>query len=105
LSINPADVLASGPYFQNRTLKQKGCQIDYLIQTKYRTLLICEIKFSQNTVGIDVIKSVREKIANLALPRGFATVPVLIYAGEIAETVQDAGYFSALVDLGKYLET
>ena len=66
-------------------------------------MLICEIKFSQNTIGVDVIKSIREKISNLVIPRGFATVPVLIHAGEVAEAVRDVGYFSAIIDFGKYL--
>lgn len=105
LAINPADIIASGSYFQRQRTRQKGCQIDYLIQTKYKTLLVCEIKFSQNPIGTNVISSVKEKIAKLVVPRGFAAVPVLIYAGEVSEAISDAGYFANIVDLSKYLES
>ena len=31
LQINPADVVGDNPYYQSKTLRHKGCQIDYLI--------------------------------------------------------------------------
>ena len=65
---------------------------------------MCEIKFSQNPIGMNVINSVKEKIAKLSLPRGFAVVPVLIYVGEVTEAVSDAGYFVNIIDLSQYLE-
>lgn len=45
LGIKSEDILCDNPYFQRGTLKRQGCQIDYLIQTKYKTLYVCEIKF------------------------------------------------------------
>lgn len=57
-------------------MRQRGCQIDYMIQTKYNMLFVCEIKFSQNSFGIEVIDEVKEKISRLSLPRSFAAVPV-----------------------------
>lgn len=104
LGINPADIVASGSYFQRQRTRQQGCQIDYLIQTKYKTLLVCEIKFSQNPIGMNVISSVKDKITKLVVPRGFAVVPVLIHVGEVTEAVSDAGYFVNMIDLSKYLE-
>ena len=32
---------------QTKTSTQRGCQIDYLIQTKINTLFICEFKFKK----------------------------------------------------------
>lgn len=104
LGINPVDIVASGAYFQRQRTRQQGCQIDYLIQTKYKTLLVCEIKFSQNPISMSVISSVKDKITKLIVPRGFAVVPVLIHVGEVTETVSDAGYFVNIIDLSKYLE-
>jgi len=41
---------ARDDHFQkNNTKNQQGCQIDYLIQTKYNGLFVCEIKFSKKT--------------------------------------------------------
>ena len=36
-------------------MKYPGCQIDYMIQTKYNALYIVEIKFSKNSISSDVI--------------------------------------------------
>ena len=88
----------------NTAIQEKLDIIDYLIQTKYKTLLVCEIKFSQNPIGMSVINSVKDKIAKLVLPRGFAVVPILIHVGEVTDVVTDTGYFVNIIDLSKYLE-
>lgn len=104
LAINPADIIASGPYFQRGNTKKKGCQIDYLIQTKYKTITACEIKFSQNSIGASVIASVEDKIRKLATPRGFAVVPALIHASALSEGIYDADYFINIVDFREFLD-
>lgn len=104
LAINPADIITSGPYFQRKTAKQQGCQIDYLIQTKYKTLLACEIKFSQNSIPVNVIHNMKEKINNLSLPRGFAVAPILIHAGEVSDSLYEADYFANIIDFEKFLD-
>jgi hypothetical protein len=45
LGIDPNDVVCDNPFFQCKTQHQRGCQIDHLIQTRNRTLYVCEIKF------------------------------------------------------------
>ena len=50
LSLNPSEVIYDNPYFQRPTKTHPGCQVDYLIQTKFNTLYICEIKFSKELV-------------------------------------------------------
>jgi AAA+ ATPase superfamily predicted ATPase len=104
LSINPADIISSGPYFQRKTLRKQGCQIDYLIQTKYNTLFVCEIKFSQNSIGSEIIEKVKEKIVRLSLPRGFAAIPILIHTSEITEALDSADYFLKIINFSDYLK-
>jgi uncharacterized protein len=99
LTINPEEILMSGPYFQRKTSKQHGCQIDYLIQTKYKTLFVCEIKFSQKTIGMDAVKAVQQKIDRLVVPKGFAVLPVLIHASDVSEDVLDADYFADIINV------
>ena len=43
LANGPKDL---GPFFQNPTAKQAGCQIDYLVQTRFHNLDLFEVKFS-----------------------------------------------------------
>lgn len=102
LAINPLDIVACGPYFQRKTARQKGCQIDYLIQTKYNMLYVCEIKFSINTIGVGVVEEVKQKIARLSLPRGVATVPVLVHFGNVADALIESEYFPTIIDFGTY---
>ena len=47
LNLSPEEIVMDGPFFQNSTTKQPGCQIDYLIQTRFHNLFLCEIKFSK----------------------------------------------------------
>ncbi len=40
LNIRSEDVIADNPFLQKQTTRQKGCQIDYLIQTKFKNLYL-----------------------------------------------------------------
>ena len=44
IGISMSAIKNAGPYFQKKTQKRSGCQIDLLIETRY-TLYVCEIKF------------------------------------------------------------
>jgi len=103
LGIHPADIINDNPYFQRQTLKQKGCQIDYLIQTRFKTLYVCEMKFSQNEISTKVIAAVREKIERLKYPRGFACIPILIHANSVSQAVIESDYFPAIIDVSEAL--
>lgn len=56
LGITPNDIVADGPFFQTQTIQQSGCQIDYLIQTRFHTLYLCEVKFSRDLIGMDIVE-------------------------------------------------
>ena len=43
IGLYPDEIICSGPFFQRKTARNKGCQIDYLIQTKLGILYLCEI--------------------------------------------------------------
>lgn len=103
LGLHAEEVAAEGPYYQSKTTRTKGCQIDYLLQTKHQTLYACEIKFSKNTLGIELIHAMQEKINRLSLPRNFAVLPVLIYTGELSDALVEANYFYKLIDFSPAL--
>ena len=83
LGIHPDELITDNPYFQHATTRQKGCQIDYLIQTKFHTLYVCEIKFRDSLIGPSIIKELQEKIDHMSKPRGFSCRPVLSQNHEI----------------------
>lgn len=99
LGIYPDDVVCDGPFFQRPTARVKGCQIDYMIQTRFRTLYVCEIKFTRNPVGPEVINEVSEKIKRLSLPRHTSIIPVLIHFGDLSDALVDAQYFGKILSL------
>ena len=92
------------PYFQKQTSKRNGCQIDYLIQTRFNTLFACEIKFSVNPLKSNLLTEVKDKLACMILPRRFSCWPVLIHVNGIEDSVQDSGYFSEIIDFSSFLE-
>lgn len=98
LNLMTDDVLLDNPYFQKKTIYQAGCQIDYLIQTKYNSLYLCEIKFSKKPISISVIKQVQQKIAALNISRHYSIWPVLIHVNGVTQSVIDAGFFARIIN-------
>lgn len=104
LNIKSEDILGENPYFQKPTSKQKGCQIDYMIKTKFNTLYICEIKFSKNPIDATVITEIQNKIDALKSHQNFSCRPVLIHVNGVAEDIQESDFFSAIIDFGKLIQ-
>lgn len=103
LGIYPQDVVIDNPYIQKATARQKGCQIDYLIQTHSNTLFLCEIKMRKRELGLEVIDSIKEKIQRLTLPRGFGICPILLHLGPVSDALLDSRYFYRIVDIADLL--
>jgi AAA+ ATPase superfamily predicted ATPase len=98
------DPLTDNPYVQRPTLSKKGCQIDYLIQTKTNNLYICEFKSGKNILGPEIIGEVQEKIKRLTIPRGMATIPVLFQMGGVSPSVYKSNFFYKIIELADLLE-
>jgi hypothetical protein len=105
LGISLQDVEKSGPFFQKKSTKNKGCQIDLLIQTKFGTLYLCEIKFYLAEVGKQVISEVEEKINRLTYPKGYSIRPVLIHVNGVTHGVIESGYFDKVIDFSEFLKS
>lgn len=98
LEVQAGDIVTDNPFFQRKTTKQLGCQIDYMIQTRFDTLYICEIKFSKHAIGVPVIQEVQQKIDRLKRPRGFSCRPVLIHVNGVTDELVETRYFSKIID-------
>lgn len=103
LGLRAEDIVSENPYFQRATKSKQGCQIDYLIQTKFNTLYLREIKFSKNLVGAGVIEEVNQKIERLKIHRAYSIRPVLIHVNGIETDVEEADFFAAIIDFGSFL--
>jgi len=104
LKINPADVIVANPYFQRATLRNQGCQIDYMIQTKHDIVYVCEIKFTRAIITFDIISTMQEKITRITLPKYMSRRAVLIHVNGVSDEVYDANYFSNIIDFGEFLK-
>lgn len=105
LGISPEDLLIANTYFQTAGARRQGCQVDYLIQTRFRNLYACEVKFRQGIVGAEVIGEMEEKLSRLKLPRGFSCRPVLIHVNGVSEDVVDSHYFARIIDFSELLNS
>jgi len=103
LRISPDEILFANPFLQTPRSRRNGCQIDYLIQTRFNTLFLCEVKFKQGPISSKVIHEVQEKIDALELPRGFSVRPVLIHVNGVDEAVLDSGFFANSIDFSELL--
>ena len=104
LHINPEDIIAENPFYQRKNKGQPGCQIDYMIQTKFGTLYVCEIKFSKHAINGSIIQDVQTKIDALKHPKAQSYRPVLIHVNGVTSDVVDCDYFASIIDMSKFLE-
>jgi AAA+ ATPase superfamily predicted ATPase len=103
LKINPSEIVHDNPYFQRETKTHRGCQIDYLIQTKFNTLYVCEIKFSKNPIGLSIVREVKEKIDRLVKAKSFSIRPVLIHVNGVTDEVIESEFFGDIIDFSLLL--
>ena len=104
LEIKPEEIVFENPFFQRKTTRRVGCQIDYMIQTTFSTLYVCEIKFSKNLVGSDIFEEIEKKIKRLQMPKHMSFRPVLIQVNGVSEEVEESEYFYKIVNFSELLE-
>lgn len=103
LRLNPMEITFENPYFQRQTLKAPGCQIDYLIQTRFGTLYLVEVKFSKDPIGLEIIQEVKAKIHKLTIPRYHSIRPILIHVNGVKDTLIEENFFAQIIDFAEFL--
>lgn len=103
LGIDPAVVICDNPYIQTASSRNKGCQIDYLIQTKMNNLIICEFKFSKNEIGTSILSELKEKSESLSVPRGYGKAIALFHISGVSAAVEESPLFYKIVDISDTL--
>ena len=98
LNIDASEIVNDNPYFQRKSASQAGCQIDYMIQTKFGTCYLCDIKFSAQTLHVNVIDEIKEKIKNLKRPKNYSIRPVLIHVNGVSDEIIESEFFSSIID-------
>jgi len=104
LHIDPSEIVNDNPFFQRKSKNKKGCQIDYMIQTKFGTCYLCEIKFSREKITRAIIDEIKQKIRRLSLPKNISIRPVLIQVNGAEECVAESDFFSSIIDFNDLLQ-
>jgi hypothetical protein len=103
LDVAPLRIVADNPYYQYPTKAKRGCQIDYLIQTMSRTLIVCEFKFQKREIGIEIIDEMKKKIKHLSVPREYGIAPVLVHLSGVSHSVIKSNYFYRIIDIQNWI--
>lgn len=103
LGLNPQEIVLDNPFFQRPTKRHAGCQIDYLIQTSFNNLYVCEIRYSKNPIELSIIAEVQEKIKRLVRPKDFSIRPILIHCNQVSTSVEESHYFAKIIDFTDFL--
>lgn len=90
--------------YTNRSSSYRAI-IDYLIQTRHHSLYLCEIKFSRDPIGMNIVKEMLEKIKRLKSPKYFSRRVVLIHVNGVKEEVVDSQFFSKIIDFSDLLKS
>lgn len=101
LKIPGESVISASPYLQKKTKRQEACQIDLMIQTRY-SLYICEIKFRKK-IEKNIIDEMLTKIKKLSYPSYLSVRPILIYQGDLAQSVSRSEFFSSIIQFDRLL--
>lgn len=99
LKIPLEDIIASGSFIQKPSSTRKGCQIDYLIQTRSNLIYAVEIKFSRHPLRTDVINEVKNKLQNFDQPKHVVVNPVLVHVDGVEHSLVERDYFYKIIDL------
>jgi hypothetical protein len=75
-----AQIRSLGSYWQARTKRRKGIQIDLVIECADNTLYLCECKWSRDKVGLSAAMEIIDKIDLFPNKKNLSVVPVLIAA-------------------------
>jgi hypothetical protein len=90
-----------GPYYVKEELGQ-GLQIDLMYKRKDKVLTICEIKYKEQKIGLDVVTEVDEKISRLSIHntfKNFSIDRVLIAPNGVTADLLAKGYFSKIIQM------
>lgn len=103
LGVDPSTVVRDNPFIQTATTRRIGCQIDYLIQLKTNSLVLCEFKFSKNEIHSSVLVELKDKCEALSTPKGFGKALALFHIGGVSSKVEESSLLYRVVDLRNLL--
>jgi len=88
----------SGVYFSRATEKNnKGFQIDLIFDRADHVLTVCEVRYTQSPVGVEVIAEVESKLNAIPEQKDKTIERVLISAQGVSDSVKHRRYFDHII--------
>ena len=75
-------------YWQKRTVRKHGVQIDVIVQCQDRTTLVCECKWGRGKTGVDAVAALRRQAAAYPNAERNTVQLVLVAAGGVTDAVR-----------------
>ncbi len=82
---------------------KEGFQIDYLFKKSDSTIVLCEIKYHDSTIGTEIIPEIERKLQLLKKYSKFTIEKVLITVNGITEPLKQSEYFHQVLDINDLL--
>lgn len=93
-----------GPYFASPRRGTAGVQVDLVFDRADNMLTVCEMKYSANTVGVEVIANMKRKVELLQpVAKGKTIQPVLIVRERPSQALLDQAYFYKIIEARDFL--
>jgi hypothetical protein len=94
-----------GPYFSAARRGTAGVQVDLVFDRADNVLTVCEMKYSANTVGVEVIASMKRKVELLQpVAKGKTVQAVLVVRDRPSQDLIDQGYFYKVIEARDFLK-
>ena len=95
----------AGPYFSPARKDRAGVQVDLIFDRADHVLTVCEMKYSRQPVGVEVIAEVDKKIDLLEPIAGRRTVQrVLIVRDKVSQELARSSYFYRVIEARELLQ-
>jgi AAA+ ATPase superfamily predicted ATPase len=104
LGVDPSTLVCDNPFIQTPTTRRRGCQVDYLIQMRTNSLILCEFKFSKNELSASILNELKAKRDTLSVPRGFGKSLALFHIGGVSPKIEESPLLYRVIDLREVLE-
>ena len=88
----------AGSWFQRGEQNRKA-QIDLVYLRADKTITVCELKYIESPVGLDVIDEMEKKLAIFPNKKQHTIERVLICATDPTQTLLDQGYFHRVLTI------
>ena len=89
----------AGPYFQQRNKNLEGAQVDLVYDRRDSVITVCEIKYTDRPIGVEIIEEVERKVALIPNKKNKSIQTALITKSPASIELGNKAYFSHIISL------